>query len=124
MRKFRAERAIVLASLLALFFAGGYCLGRRTAMVVPASPGNVPVAVTTQRPVSGAEDAEDARLDLNSATAAQLTELPGIGEALAERIVAYRDENGPFSSVDELTNVSGIGEKKLDAVRALIKAEE
>lgn len=55
---------------------------------------------------------EAAPLDLNRATAEDLTALPGIGEALAERIVAYRTEHGPFSSPEELMEVSGIGEAK------------
>lgn len=56
-------------------------------------------------------------LNLNQATAEQLVQLNGIGEALAQRIVADREKNGPFSSVDDLTRVSGIGEKKLEGFR-------
>lgn len=51
-------------------------------------------------------------LDLNTATAEELTALPGIGEALAARIVAYREANGPFETVEEILEVSGIGEAK------------
>lgn len=51
-------------------------------------------------------------LDLNTATAEELDTLPGIGEELARRIVEYREENGPFGSVEEIMAVSGIGEKK------------
>lgn len=50
-------------------------------------------------------------LDLNTATAAQLEELPGVGPVLAQRIVDWRTEHGRFASVDELGEVSGIGEK-------------
>jgi competence protein ComEA len=50
-----------------------------------------------------------APLDLNQASAAQLDGLPGIGPVLAERIVAFREQNGPFASVDQLLDVSGIG---------------
>ena len=52
-------------------------------------------------------------LDLNRMTAADFDLLPGIGPALAERIVHYRHENGDFSSIDELLLVDGIGEKKI-----------
>ena len=48
-------------------------------------------------------------LDLNRATAGQLEELPGIGPALAERILAYRAENGPFAGADQVQAVPGIG---------------
>lgn len=50
---------------------------------------------------------------LNQATAQQLQALPGVGPALSERIVAYRDEHGSFRSVDQLAEVNGIGEAKL-----------
>jgi len=56
-------------------------------------------------------------VNLNSADAAQLETLPGIGPALAGRIVAWRDENGGFSSVDDLLAVSGISEKVLAGLR-------
>ena len=60
------------------------------------------------------------KLDINTANAQQFQELPGIGPSLAERIIKYRQENGEFSSVDELLNVSGIGEKKLEGIRELV----
>lgn len=67
---------------------------------------------------SGAGGAGTSELiDLNTADATALEELPGIGPALAERIVSYRDEHGPFASVDELTDVPGIGDAKLEALR-------
>ena len=50
-------------------------------------------------------------VDLNRATAAELQDVPGIGPAIAARIVAYREENGPFRQVDELVRVKGLGEK-------------
>lgn len=57
------------------------------------------------------------KVNINTADVNELDRLPGIGPALAERIVRYREENGPFTSVDDLLNVSGIGEKKLEALR-------
>lgn len=59
-------------------------------------------------------------LDINAATAQQLETLPGIGPATAAAIIAYRDLHGPFTSVDELAEVSGIGEAKLAAIRGLV----
>ena len=54
---------------------------------------------------------------INSADAAAFTRLDGIGDVLSQRIVAYREQHGPFRSVDELDNVSGIGPKRLEAIR-------
>jgi competence ComEA-like helix-hairpin-helix protein len=61
-------------------------------------------------------------VDLNTASAEQLVALPGIGEALAKRIVAWRDANGRFRSVEALTEVDGIGEAKLARLRPLVRA--
>ena len=56
-------------------------------------------------------------LDLNSATEAELMDLPGIGEELARRIVEYRENNGPFSAVEDIMQVSGIGESKFAGLK-------
>lgn len=56
-------------------------------------------------------------VDINSATAEELESLMGIGPVLAQAIVDYRAEHGPFASVDELLEVSGIGEAKLNNIR-------
>ncbi|UWF76677.1 MULTISPECIES: ComEA family DNA-binding protein [Microbacterium] len=60
-------------------------------------------------------------LDLNTADAAALETLPRIGPALAARIVSWREENGRFTSVDDLLAVPGIGEKLLDGIRDLVR---
>jgi competence protein ComEA len=53
----------------------------------------------------------EVRIDINAAGVEELVKLPGIGEQVAKRIVAYREENGPFEKAEELMNVRGIGEK-------------
>ncbi|MEV4775033.1 ComEA family DNA-binding protein [Microbacterium sp. LWH12-1.2] len=65
----------------------------------------------------GAAPPGDARIDLNAADQAALETLPRIGPALAQRIIAWRDENGRFQSVDDLLAVPGIGEKMLAGLR-------
>ena len=62
--------------------------------------------------------ARQAPVYLNTATATELERLRGVGPVLAAAIVAYRDRHGPFGSVDELTNVSGIGPKRLEQLRS------
>lgn len=59
-------------------------------------------------------------VDINAADAAALESLPGIGPALAARIIAWRDEHGPFASVESLTDVSGIGPATMADLRDLV----
>lgn len=59
-------------------------------------------------------------VNLNTAGVAELETLPGIGEVIAQRIVDHRTANGPFSSVEELLEVSGIGEAILGSIRELV----
>lgn len=59
-------------------------------------------------------------IDINTADAIQLSGLPGIGEALADRIIAYRNEYGLFKTTQDLQQVKGIGEKKLSKITTLI----
>jgi competence protein ComEA len=61
--------------------------------------------------------AAKAPININTATSMQLETLDGIGRVLAQHIVAYREQNGPFTSVDDLDAVSGIGRKRLAAIR-------
>lgn len=56
-------------------------------------------------------------IDLNTASAAQLEELPGVGPSIAQRILEHREKNGPFASVDALLEVSGIGPATLEKIR-------
>lgn len=60
-------------------------------------------------------------ISLSSATAAQLDELDGIGPGLAQKIVDFRTQNGGFSSVDQLGDVPGIGEKRLESLRGQLQ---
>jgi competence protein ComEA len=66
-------------------------------------------AQRTAKPSAAAPSAEV--VNLNSATAAQLADLPGIGIKTAELIVQYRGKNGPFKKIEEVMNIRGIGEK-------------
>ncbi|HEY5876687.1 MAG TPA: helix-hairpin-helix domain-containing protein, partial [Ilumatobacteraceae bacterium] len=82
--------------------------------IVPAAPALPPTAAG-----AGAA-AATGPIDLNRATAEQLDALPGVGPATAAAIVAHRDGNGPFASVEDLLDVRGIGPAKLDGLRDLV----
>lgn len=60
------------------------------------------------------------KLNINKATVVELDELPGIGPSIANKIIEYRKSKGEFKSIDELNNVSGIGDKKYDDIKGLI----
>jgi len=70
----------------------------------------------------GADAGSDAEgqglVNINTANATQLTQLPGIGPAIAQKIIDYRTANGPFTSVDDLTKVPGIGAAKLAQIKS------
>ena len=67
-----------------------------------------------------AKNSSSGLININTATASQLTALNGIGETKAAAIVEYREQHGRFTSVDELLNVRGIGEKTLANIRGQI----
>lgn len=63
------------------------------------------------------------RINVNTADAETLMSIQGVGEKRAEAIIDYREENGPFSSVEELMNVDGVGQMTLDNNRDMLTAE-
>lgn len=79
---------------------------------------------TSDSSSDGSSDSSSTGLiNINTATAEELEELPGIGEVTAANIVADREENGPFSSIEDITRVSGIGDAKYAAIADLICVE-
>ena len=88
-----------------------------------------PYTVSVQRPIAvEADNARDAQddgpklLDLNTATAEDLQELPGVGPAIAERIIAYREMCGQFLDPEQLLEVDGIGPSKYEKIKDLVTA--
>ena len=92
----------------------------------PAAPAPRGETATAPSPVTPSTTSADggagAVVDLNRATAEELQALPGIGPALAQRVVAWRTAHGPFRSVDELEKVPGIGSKTATRLRPRVRA--
>ena len=105
----------------AIAAAGGMRLGAMTEAINLAAPLRSGDQVVVPGGSSGDVAVDDGRVSLNRATAAELEALPGVGPVLAERIVAFREENGSFDTVEDLLSVPGIGESKLAALRDLVR---
>ncbi len=92
--------------------------GEQIYVAVPVPPGVEEPAASQG---SGGAGEDDDVVDLNSADTGELEELPGVGPVTAERIMQWRDDHGPFTSVDQLREVDGIGEARFGRLRELVR---
>ena len=79
---------------------------------------------TTEETAVVTEPGKSDKVNINTATLDELDKLPGIGPAIAQRILDYREEHGRFETIYDIANVSGIGAKKLSALLDLITVED
>ena len=102
------------AMLEALNLAAPLADGSQILVPREGETGTVPPVAAGSGSVAGA------LVNINTASAPELETLPGIGEVIAQRIVDHRTANGPFASVDQLLDVSGIGDAILESIRELV----
>lgn len=111
------RRPRLLALALALGAAVAAAPLARATDPAPAAKAAVPAAAKAAAP------AVKAPININTATAKELTKLDGVGDKLAKAIVDYRTKSGPFKAPEDLMKVKGIGEKKYAALKAMISVQ-
>jgi competence protein ComEA len=89
-------------------------------IAVSAAAASAQNKATTPRAAATVTATATAPVNLNTATAEQLATIPGVGPRMAERIIDYRQKNGGFKKVEDLMNVSGVGEKSFLKMKPLI----
>lgn len=104
------ERIEVPSTGLGLLPSGPNRLGDAPSFIAPPTPGLQDAAPAS---VAG-------KINLNTATQTDLESLPGIGPSLAERIIAYREQNGPFKAIEDIQKVKGIGPAIFAKIKDLI----
>ncbi len=133
MKNKRLELAFLAAALVFASFTAGFFSGRASVKgnftVETQHTGSIDLpagsesAVTDDVPAERSLPNESAGLiNINTADEYELAELPGIGEVLAGRIIEYREINGGFADINEIKNISGIGDAVFDAVSGMITA--
>ncbi|MBE0684099.1 MAG: ComEA family DNA-binding protein [Anaerolineales bacterium] len=96
-------------------------------LVIPYKDGEAPLESAAQPELPSSTTPEDTSpnenqdlININTAALEELDSLPGVGPTIAQRIIDYRDENGPFTTIDEILNVPGIGPSTFDEIKDLI----
>ena len=135
----KASIILLAITLVLSAFTAGFFLGRNFSgtQLTIREQGEIPTTTTPSAPPSlpnvnaepsaphvtqPSQQTPSGLLNINTATAAQLQDLPDVGPVLAQRIVAYRQANGPFTTIEQLLLVEGIGETLLDRISDQITA--
>ena len=126
----KPETVTILVTAVFVVFTLGFLAGRGTSRVVTVEPQRTVVENKEKSEAEGLPappsavvsiNADGGRININTASIAEISDLPGIGETLAGRITEYREKNGDFAEIEDIMNVSGIGEGKFAAIKDYIK---
>ena len=125
MKKQRIPVLLIITIAFASFTLGFYIGRNRTVspvtLSIPDAMQTVPAIPTeTELDETIPEPTISFPIDLNTAGPEQFMALPGIGDVLSKRIIAYREENGNFSRIEDIMNVDGIGKKRFEEILDLI----
>lgn len=86
-------------------------------------PGYASMQIAPDKKAETSSKITSGTININTASVSQLIRLPGVGEATANKIISYRESSGGFKSIEEIMNVSGIGEKKFEAMKQFLAVE-
>ncbi|MCI7768114.1 MAG: helix-hairpin-helix domain-containing protein [Oscillospiraceae bacterium] len=116
--------AVLLVASAAALITGGLMLEKRDAAVpaveiIEAEPERSEISSADTEAASESDAAEPIVVNINTAGAEELMKLKGVGEKTAQKIIEYRRET-PFETIEDIMNVSGIGEKKFEDMRDMI----
>lgn len=107
---------LMLGAFLAGMFIGRNIVGGP----IQTSVLTTPVTSQSSESASSVPAASQGKVNINTATLEELMTLEGIGETYAQRIIDYRNVNGPFTNIAQIKNVSGIGDKRFEAIKDFI----
>ena len=117
--------ALVVVTVAFFAFTLGLLLGRSFGTgQVSIDPALTQSRATEITSAATTQPAKPDKVNINTADAELLQTLPGVGEALAQRIINHRQTYGPFLSISELAEIKGIGEQTLQSIAALITVED
>lgn len=117
----KATPIMIIITMLFVFTVLGVFIGRRT------TDGDILIHTSSSVRSATIDETEvkpSGLININTADAEQLQELPGVGPAMAEEIIAYREEHGDFKTKRDLLNVKGIGEKTYEELKSMITVKQ
>jgi len=113
-------QVILIGAALVLLNSGT----RKEALTTYTAPTNEVSAPLAKPQVTGESTERGLTVNINTAPQEELVLLPGIGDATALKIIEYREKNGSFKSIEDIKNVSGIGDKKFEQIKSMIVISE